>query len=146
MEFNWIFAAVIIRIETFPQSTSVLIMDNIYSAAAPFLRLLEFFGLFPMTFRGPATKGIIAFRWTDLIATFCLFLLISLTIVSSNVNKSFVTSNSNLLVHGWQISNYLLYLSMLLISAYQVLKRKNIVAFLRKLHEADGKVKAFIEF
>lgn len=116
-------------------------MDNCFTAAEPFLRFANFIGLFPMSFRGPARKGSLKAKWKDFIPTFCLCLLLIITIAVSLIKKSFVKSNSILLVYGWKISNCTIYISMLMLAGYQAWKTKNVLKFLKQVDDADTKVR-----
>lgn len=127
--------------ETSFQSNSKPSMDNTFSAAAPFLRFLNVVGLFPMSSRDPMRDGKFSTKWSDILSTFFLFLLLIVSFVLSVVNEGFMRSNSSLLVHGWKIASCSVYLSMLVIVSYQVSRSKNVVELLEIIAKVDSKVK-----
>ena len=116
-------------------------MDNIFTAAKPFLSFLKLFGFFPYSFEEPARNGVFKIRATGVALTLCS---VSILLYLTWSNLSFmvlVTNESKLLVYAWNIAKHMETFSLFLMFGYQLLKSKNIISFLKTISEIDEDVK-----
>lgn len=117
-------------------------MENIFTAVKPFYIFAKFLGLFPMTFEGPMSKGILRVKWYDVAAS-ALAILVPIVIIAVNLiigDES--ASSSSLLSNAWTIEAIAGDALVMIIFIYQQLKRQKIEEFLIKLHDFDEKVSA----
>lgn len=131
----------------FPPKTTVKIctlvtsencdMDNIFSVAVPFLKLLKVIGLFPLSFSGHPKKCVEVFKWTDVVpSTLNLFCLLALIFGCSPMTVQ-LAKHSRFLLKAWTIVSAVDISSFLAMLIYQFYKRHNILRFLVLVHEFD---------
>lgn len=115
-------------------------MDNIFTAVWPFYFVTKTFGLFPMSFEGPARKGNLMQKYRDFVVPF-LNVSIGIFLVPLIVMYPMTVDNYSplmtTLVHLIVIFGAVLILSPFI---YQILKRHSIKKFLLDLHYFDKKV------
>jgi hypothetical protein len=116
-------------------------MDNFYTASKPFLTLLRFLGLFPLSFVGPTSHGVLKSNLLDVMIALLWFSSLfcnAFLIISMNFNV--YEGNSKVLPKAWSVVTVVeLSLSIFLFS-YQLKQRENIVRFLSVIHKCDEKV------
>lgn len=116
-------------------------MSNVFTAASPFLAVLRFTGLFPMTFVGPARNGHLRFKWLDAVLRIFWLLIgfISLTVSCLTLGSIF-WGQSKILVSAWYLMINVEIIAYNFVLLYQFSKRRNILEFLRLLHKIDDQV------
>lgn len=115
-------------------------MENIFVASKPFIRILNLFGLFPMSYDGPSFKGIFKTKWLDVVLScFSFGLLISFTMSSLVIDYSF-GEESLLLEHAWKASMKFDFFSHICLFIFQVKKRHDVIKFFEQVQDADEKV------
>lgn len=122
------------------QIHSVVAMDNIYTAFRPFYIAMKVLGIFPVSFEGPARKGILRQTFSDIFLS-CISIIpfITLFVVSCSRQNSMDLA-SQILPRAWSLSN-LFCLTMLVLSySYQIAKRGSIIKFLELLEGFDKEV------
>lgn len=115
-------------------------MENIFTVAKPFLVFARFLGLFPLSFEGPARKGILRVKLVNIAITICTMILIFVTVVSLFFNASNTKSNSTILSQAWSCAICFEYFSHLCLVVYQFLKRKDVLKFLQQIEKVDDQV------
>lgn len=119
-------------------------MENCFDSAGPLLRVGNFIGFFPMSFRSALKKGNLKVCWFGVARSCCLVSILILVNVANIING---TTKSNLLILStvWKVLFAFQHVTHFMILTYQLLKRENIVEFLTKLVECDVKVRRSFE-
>lgn len=118
-------------------------MDNIYTAAEPFMKLGKFFGHFPLNFDGPARKGFFKTKWQGVVCSFVIAsILITLNVLNS-LKRTTVMSKSLIITNGWLIAADIVFYSQLALLAYQIYRRNFVATFLKQIHDIDEAVRTF---
>lgn len=119
-------------------------MDNIYTAASPFLKVLRIFGIFPLAFAGPARKGVFRFTFLDAILRIFWFAIsMACMILSSFSLKNVFLGQSKVLGLAWYFTTNAEVLCHVIVMLYQIHKRKNILEALKLLNSFDDSVRYF---
>lgn len=120
-----------------------LVMDNVYTTVRPFYCVLKFLGGFPMSFEGPARKGIFKQKLCDVLnpcIAACTFFLIFGMVFSRDDT---IYSPSEILMRAWIFSLIFCLLMDFIAFCYQIAKRNSIVKFLKQIDVIDKKVKKY---
>lgn len=115
-------------------------MENIFTAARPFLILMKVFGLFPLPTVSHAVKGDFKLRLQDLVFTLFGFCLISSVIVVNIYRDRVEYTSSKILPIAWETTLMFELLSLAVFFFYQHSKRKRIAEFLHLINDFDKKV------
>jgi hypothetical protein len=121
-------------------------MENIFTAAKPFLVVSKYLGLFPMSFDGPTRKGSLKLKWTDLIYLFlAFFLFISALYFCLTSKITFYKTDSRLILETCSSLAFysVLFDSLCLIGQFYY--RENVVEFLRIIQKFDFEVRIINE-
>lgn len=115
-------------------------MENIFTSVQPFYVLAKVLGTFPMSFDGPACKGLFKVKWHDLTVSALLFaFLLTLSFLKISLADSFIVE-SVVLQEAWGLSLIAgLYITLAQL-AFQIYKRNEIKQFLRHLDDFDLEV------
>lgn len=110
---------------------------NVYNSSKPFLTLLKFFGLFPLTLN---KKQIWETTALDVFSTvFAVFAFICLGAISLMDVFSY-DIGSKILATAWSFTYKIAIFLQLLLMSYQLWKRKELASVLTSLHNVDAKV------
>jgi hypothetical protein len=122
-------------------------MENVFTAAKPFVVFAKLLGVFPMSFDGPARKGLLKSHWSDWIcALLWMLLMLSALLLLRRLKSSFyLLADSEISLEAWYIAGYLHISSLSIFIFIQVRNREKIVRFLNLLHDFDNKVKLLDE-
>lgn len=116
-------------------------MENIFTVAKPYLTFISLTGFFPMSFDGPASKGLLKTRKLEAsISSVALAILIYILIICV-INKSYVDNDSVILVAGWNIYTNMQTASFIFMLAYQILRRNKIANLLGNIRSVDKEVR-----
>lgn len=116
-------------------------MDNYFTSIEPFYRVAKVFGLFPMSFEQPVSKGNLKFTKFSImraIGTFLFLLAMNCMIIHNHItyqseNQPFLS----LMVWSWfLILVYPIIITQLIVQMY---KMKDIKKFLHFMHQVDQK-------
>jgi 7tm Chemosensory receptor len=114
-------------------------MENVFTAVEPFVRFANIFGIFPMSFAGPVRKGSLRVKKIDIaISSISIAVVSYMTIFNHRIT---VGSSSMLLKFAWHFSFGAQYVGSTFLMFYSIFKRKNVVRFLKQIHDIDEKVK-----
>lgn len=117
-------------------------MENIYTCAEPFLVLMKFFGLFPMSFEDAAAKGKLRVKLQNFIfLVFGFFLLVGVTCCNIFRDRVFVPS-SKILPRAYEICLMLGLLNLFLLFFYQMSQFRSIERFLHLLDTFDHEARS----
>lgn len=116
-------------------------MENIFTSSKPFLLLGKIVGIFPMSFVGPTRKGILKTNWIDLIPFCCTLGILIFLFALHLLLDMFNVRDSMMVSYGWSLARYSEYSSYVFLLSYQLLKRQNIVRFLKQVQRADDEAK-----
>jgi hypothetical protein len=122
-------------------------MENVFTAAKPFVVFAKLLGVFPMSFDGPTSKGLLKTRRRDWICTsLSLLLMLSGLLLLRSLKSSFyLLADSEISLEAWYIAGYLHVSSISIFIFVQARGREKIVKFLNLLHDFDNKVKPLDE-
>lgn len=144
--FSVLLSSTLLHCPQIISSFSIGIMENVFTAAKPFLTFASSLGFFPLSFEDNVRCGVLKTSWNGLIATFsCLFTLFSLTVANSSKVKVFLTAGSKIMMIAWIVLSNFELASFYFMFSYQLYKRKNILQFLILLNQFDQEV-SFSEF
>lgn len=117
-------------------------MENFFTASNPFLICGRVLGFFPMAFDGPPYKGTLKLSWIGVLA-FNFSLIFSVYLMISNLREAafFYTSSSQITLTAYMITKNAELLIYFNITLYHMYNRKNIVRFLKLVHEVDEMVR-----
>jgi hypothetical protein len=117
-------------------------MENVFTAAEPFLVLANLIGVFPKSFDGPARKGFLKGRLRDWVLS-----VVSLTVLVSTIGLVLFSKESfrflavsEIGFQGWYIIAYLNCFILVGLYIHQLWKRKNIVKLLNLIRSFDDEV------
>lgn len=117
-------------------------MENFYTSVKSFLFFAKLLGIFPMSFEGPARKGLLKVKWQNVFISFCLVLVtVSLFTMRFSFDLTFA-KNSEILAKAWDIMTDVEILSYFLLFCYQIFKRKNILKFMKTIQSIDDEVES----
>lgn len=119
-------------------------MENIFSASKPILTLAKLLGLFPMSFEGPARKGLLKLKCVNVIISLFWFVAALFMILNRSPFSKVYTGSSQVLPRAWEVLMNLELFSYIFNFCYQNWKRKNIVKFLKIIHKSDEKVEIYL--
>jgi hypothetical protein len=118
-------------------------MENIFTVTKPFLIFAKLLGVFPMSFEGPAGKGLLKVHWKDLI-----FSVVAQVYLHSNffyslfsINFFHQSSDSKIATEGWNVIVKLFKVVVIFQILGQLGKRKNVVRFLNLIQNFDMQVR-----
>lgn len=115
-------------------------MENTFTVAKPFLIYSKVVGYFPMSFDGPTRKGFLRTKWTDVVSSLFMILLLAIFFVY-NLLSDVSVNKSSVLSYGWRLSITVEYFSFLYLIFYQIAKRKNVKKLLEKIQQTDEEVR-----
>lgn len=115
-------------------------MENIFTAAKPFLVLLKLFGVFPMTFKGAIRKGYFETTIKDHFYSLCTFGVWLFLIVLNGLYYTSFETSSFMMRNVYKFSLTIGFLSAFIMASYQRCKLSNISKFLSTVKDYDTKV------
>jgi hypothetical protein len=115
-------------------------MENIFTAAEPFLVFGQIIGFFPKSFCGPAREGVFAVKWYNVLTSTCLFSLLIFNVVINIQTQAFTPVIHSLLEYGWVSATIFEVNMQLCVYLVQLARSKNFFLLLQELHAADEKV------
>lgn len=116
-------------------------MENIFTTSKPFLSLMKFSGLFPMSFVGNPLDGNFRVKPANVIITSLSTLFLLAATVFNLIYGAFVSSPSKILFRSWNMTMKLEFLCHVILFAFQIHHRTSLVSFLEHIGETDTKVK-----
>ena len=122
-------------------------MENYFTSIQPFYRLAKYFGLFPMSYKGPVRKGILKLTACGIIRTLLIFLVLLLMIFLIWINHVMLLSERRpfLINMVWSWFLIVIYPVILLQLLLQLTKMKKIRSFFLFMHEIDGKLEQLVK-
>jgi hypothetical protein len=114
-------------------------MENIFTAAYPFLVYAKLLGVFPIDFDG-LSRGELKVRCRDLGFSVVLFSVLLFLVCGSVFNLT-VSSNCESSAIAWKIIVLLNVISVSLAFVYQMFHLRSVVEFINQLHEIDNEVR-----
>lgn len=122
-------------------------MENIFSASKPFLILSKVFGFFPISLVFSSKKISVTTQWLDIFFTCCNFLILfTFNVLTWQNSYVLASTKSSFLNSAWNLIRKIELIFYVFLFAYQISRRKQIVAFLKKLHRFDEKVRYIWKF
>lgn len=116
---------------------------NIYTSSQPFYWFAKMLGLFPLSYIGPAEKGILTMKWHGVASTVLAFKVCVLLTAWSFYGEDNSASVSNMMSVVWiQWSAFGLFLVMIQLFI-QFRNRESMKYFLRAVNDFDKKVCVF---
>lgn len=115
-------------------------MENIFTTIEPFCIVMKMFGIFPISFDGPAYKGVFKTTFCDALATIISLCLLLLIIIANMLYDESVLTSSLMLTKAFSFLIRTELFSMILMFAYQIYFRKSIVEFIKWINIFDQKV------
>lgn len=115
-------------------------MENVFSAARPFLIFAKFIGLFPFSLKAQdETRS----HWIDYIFVFCYVSAASFIFYISFFVDNLFTNlmESKTSVTGWNVNIYLSNIIIFIQFCYQYWKKNNIFRFLNTINDFDEMVR-----
>lgn len=116
-------------------------MDNVYTSFELLLRITNFVGFFPISFNGPARRGILETSCADCIIAAVVVIVNSVLVFFILANNAFVSLDSKILHYGWAVILMSEYIFIFLLHFLYLFRAKNFVKFLHKLNWIDEMVK-----
>lgn len=115
-------------------------MENIFTVSKPFITILSFFGLFPMSFEGKAVKGLLEIKWHSVLCSaVCLSVSLYFFLTSCSMYVTF-HEVSEIIRQAWYILTNLEFILYTILFCYQNLKCKSIRNLLNQVHQIDEEV------
>lgn len=115
-------------------------MDNIYTTVQAFATLLKVLGVFPMSFEGPARKGVLKTKFRDVVITIFPVSVLIVLILFALLDHKLVTIESSILAKAWNFCLILGLFMLLVAFVYQIIHRHNIRDLLQLLDNFDQEV------
>lgn len=117
-------------------------MENYFTSIQPFYRLAKFFGLFPMSYKGPVRRGILKFTICGFIRTLLAFLVLFTMLFFIFINHIMLLMEQRpfLINTVWSWFLIIIYPVIIFQLILQAIKMKKIRSFFIFMNEIDSKL------
>lgn len=117
-------------------------MDNIFTVSKPFVSILNFLGLFPLSFEGLTVKGKFVFKFRNVLPTAIALGIVCYFAVTSLLQKELLMS-SNILSKALIAQTTADLVFVFILHIYQLSKQSEMKNFLLTIHRYDNQVSFF---
>lgn len=119
-------------------------MENFFTSTKPFVIFAHTLGLFPMNFEGPARKGLLRLSYRGIVFACCSLLFVIYLVVGNILKpRRSLRDDPSFLEKILESSLYIELFSYIHLILYQMVKRHNIVRFLKLIDKVDEEVRFF---